>query len=140
MQTMQPDRALTASLLRIEALRDPVIEVVGHNPRSAYVRRYWLPLTGPATLLLAETLLDGLDRHPNGYEVDLMLLGASLGLPGQGRRSSTIVRTLHRLERLGLARHHPAHGLYRVRSAWPPLNRHQLAKLPAPLAALHPAA
>ncbi|MGH9011309.1 MAG: hypothetical protein ACRDYF_15910, partial [Acidimicrobiia bacterium] len=110
MQTMQcQNEGNRASLqLRIEALHDPVIEAHGHHPRSAYVRRYWLPLTGPATLLLAEHLLDGLERHPEGYEADIVLVGAALGLPGHGGRSSTIVRTLHRLERFGLARHHPA--------------------------------
>jgi hypothetical protein len=124
--------------LRIEALRDPVVEAVGHRPGSPYCRRYYLPVLGPSSLLCAEILTDWLAEQPDGYEVEVSLLGAVLGLPGKGGRSSSIARTLDRLTRFGLARHHPAHSLYRVRLAWPPLTRRQLAHLP-PRAVLHPA-
>jgi hypothetical protein len=125
--------------LRIEALRDPVLEAVGHLPGSAYCRRYYLPILGPSSLLCAELLAEWLADQPDGYEVDVAFLGAALGLPGKGGRSPSIARTLDRLTRFGLARHHPDHSLYRVRLAWPPLSRRQLAHLPPPLAILHPA-
>jgi hypothetical protein len=129
-----------AERLRIEALRDPVIEAVGHQPSSPYSRRYYLPLIGPSSFLCAEILTGGLSEQPDGYEVDVAFLGAVLGLPGTAGRSSSIARTLNRLIRFGLARHHPAQALYRVRLAWPPLTRRQQAHLPPPLAALHPGA
>src|SRR5713101_7746360 len=50
--------------LRIEALRDPVVETVGHQPHSAYSRRYYLPLIGPSSLLCAEFLAEGLTHQP----------------------------------------------------------------------------
>ena len=84
-------------------------------------------------------LTEGLEHRPGGYDIDVAFLGAALGLSGNTGRSSSIARTLDRLTRFGLARHHPDHSLYRVRLAWPPLNRRQLAHLPSPLAALHPA-
>jgi hypothetical protein len=125
--------------LRIEALRDPVVETVGHLPGSAYSRRYYLPILGPSSLLCAEILTEWLADRPDGYDVEVAFLGAVLGLPGKSGPSSSIARTLDRLARFGLARHHPAHSLYRVRLAWPPLTRRQLAHLPPPLAVLHPA-
>jgi hypothetical protein len=33
---------------RVEAWPDPVIHGVGHDPRSAYVETFWLPVLGPA--------------------------------------------------------------------------------------------
>jgi hypothetical protein len=129
-----------ANRLRIEPFRDPVVEQVGHEPDSVYSRCYWLPLVGPATFLCGGVLTDGLGRQPDGYEIDVALLGAALGLTGGTGRSSTIARTLDRMTRFGLARHHPTQALFRVRLAWPPLTRRQLAALPAALALLHPAA
>lgn len=126
--------------LRIEVLRDPVIEAVGHAPHSMYSRRYYLPLIGPSSLLCAQILTEGLTHQPDGYELDVAFLGAVLGLPGKAGRSPIVARTLDRLARFGLAHHHPGLTLYRVRLTWPPLTRRQLAHLPPPLAALHPAA
>jgi hypothetical protein len=82
--------------LRIEALRDPVIEAAGHEAGSAYRRRYYLPLIGPSSLLCAEILSEGLTHQPDGYELDVAVLGAVLGLPGKVGRSSTVARTLAR--------------------------------------------
>jgi hypothetical protein len=137
---LRPDPHRFAPRLRVEAFHDPVVEAAGHRPGSAYARRYWLPLIGPSAALCGEFLYEVLSRQPDGFEVDLTFLGAALGLPGRAGRSSTIARTLDRLTRFKLARHHPAQTLYRVRLAWPPLTRRQLAALPAPLAARHPAA
>jgi hypothetical protein len=36
--------------LRVEAWLDPVIDEVGHDPRSAYVEEFWLPILGPTTI------------------------------------------------------------------------------------------
>jgi hypothetical protein len=33
--------------LRIEPWADPVIDHLGHDPRSAYVEHFWLPILGP---------------------------------------------------------------------------------------------
>ncbi|MGH9164562.1 MAG: hypothetical protein ACRDZW_03475 [Acidimicrobiales bacterium] len=131
-----------APRLRIEALRDELVEALGHDPRSAYARRFWLPLVGPSALVAAGTLVGGLERSPDGFEVDVALLGRALGLPGTAGANAKIVRTLARLARFGLADAH-ANGavpLLRVRTAWPPLTVRQLGRLPAFLAEVHPAA
>ena len=36
--------------LRIEAWIDPVIDELGHDPRSAYVETFWLPVLGPPSI------------------------------------------------------------------------------------------
>jgi hypothetical protein len=33
----------------VEPWPDPVIDELGHDPRSAYVERFWLPVLGPST-------------------------------------------------------------------------------------------
>ena len=37
--------------LRVEPWPDPVIDEVGHDPRSAYVETFWLPVLGPSTTI-----------------------------------------------------------------------------------------
>ncbi len=134
-------RIASASSLRIEAWRDPVVEAHGHDPRSAYASQYWLPIVGPSSLVAARSLVDGLERSPDGYEVDLVALGQALGLPGKAGAQSKIARTLNRIAQFGLARFHAtAVPVYRVRLAWPPLTERQLTRLPGFLAELHPAA
>ena len=39
--------------LRIVPWRDEVIDRVGHDPRSAYVERFWLGILGPSNLRMA---------------------------------------------------------------------------------------
>ena len=36
--------------LTIESWQDPVIDELGHDPRSAYVEKFWLPVLGPSTI------------------------------------------------------------------------------------------
>ncbi len=137
----QHHRIAGVSSLRIEAYRDRLVEDHGHDPRSAYSSQYWLPILGPSSLVAARFLVDGLDRSPAGYEVELVSFGHALGIPGGAGRNSRICRTLERLSAFGLATFHAtATPLYRVRLAWPPLTQRQLARLPAFLAELHPAA
>lgn len=117
--------------LWIEAMPDPLVEALGHAPGSAYTRRYWLPIIGPSALLAAERLTLGLSQAPDGFRIDVDLLGRSLGIGGRSGRNSTIVRTLTRLTQFGLARYHPGPTpLLRVRTAWAPLTRRQLERLP----------
>ena len=40
---------LPADRLSIHPWPDPVIDQVGHDPRSTYVERFWLGILGPST-------------------------------------------------------------------------------------------
>jgi hypothetical protein len=37
--------------LAIVAWPDPVIDELGHDPRSAYVERFWLSILGPSSIM-----------------------------------------------------------------------------------------
>ena len=56
---------MTATLA-IRPWPDPVIDTLGHDPRSLYVERFWLPTLGPTSLLLLRRIAAGLDEHPDG--------------------------------------------------------------------------
>ncbi len=36
--------------LMIVPWRDPVVDTIGHDPRSAYAESFWLPTIGPTTI------------------------------------------------------------------------------------------
>src|SRR5258708_13322757 len=50
---------------------DPVLDVLGHDPRSWYVETFWLPTLGPTCVLLMRHLADRFDRSPPGLPLDL---------------------------------------------------------------------
>ena len=39
----------TTATLAVRPWPDPVIDALGHDPRSAYVEQYWLGILGPPT-------------------------------------------------------------------------------------------
>jgi hypothetical protein len=124
------------SSLFVAAWPDPVIDQVGHDPRSVYVERFWLGILGPSATWLVRHLVDRLDALPEGYQLDLDECAAALGL---GRRPGTqgvFPRTLARCCQFGAARLVDA-GTLQVRRRLPPLTRRQVARLPASLQSDH---
>src|SRR5947208_16308105 len=57
---------LTTETLHIRPWPDPVIDAVGHDPRSTYVERFWLGVLGPSTPWLIRRIADGPDDQPAG--------------------------------------------------------------------------
>jgi hypothetical protein len=115
---------------------DPVIDQVGHDPRSVYVERFWLGILGPSATWLVRLLVDRLDHEPDGYHLDLDECASALGL---GRRPGTngiFPRTLARCAQFGALRLVDAHTL-EVRRRLPPLTRRQVARLSEALQADH---
>ncbi len=100
---------------------------VGHDPRSQFARRWWLPILGPGSWLAALHIRDGLDAHPDGFRLDLEELGRSIGMPGR----SAIARIITRLDMFRLARWSPEQQVLLVRLAWPDLSASQRRRLPA---------
>ncbi|MBW3580046.1 MAG: hypothetical protein KY431_03305 [Actinobacteria bacterium] len=117
----------TDSLL-VRPWPDPVIDRVGHDPRSAYVERFWLGILGPSTTWLLRRLAGQLEAAPAGFELVLADTARSLGLGGEGR-SSPFMRALARCCQFQLAAPEDD-GVLAVRRKLPPLNRRQLARLP----------
>jgi hypothetical protein len=126
---------LTSDALHIRPWPDPVIDSVGHDPRSFYVERFWLGVLGPSTTWLLRRLAAGLDLQPAGFDLPLGETARALGLGGEGR-SSPFVRALNRCCQFQLAQPHEE-GVLAVRRRLPPLNRRQLTRLSESLQAEH---
>lgn len=135
---LPPAEAEPRGTLQIAAWPDPLVDKLGHDPRSQYVERFWLPILGPSTCWLLRRLADGLDARPDGYELDLGDTARALGL-GKGRgRNAPFARAIRRTTDFGLARHDGKAALG-VRRHVPPLTAGQIRRLPAGLQAEHTA-
>ena len=120
----------------VEPWSDPVIDQLGHDPRSAYVETFWLPILGPSSVWLLRRLADGLDRSPEGFELDLIDTAQSLGVGMRGGRNAPLLRTFERCCRFGAARMHGPTSLL-VRRRLAPLTRAQTERLPQSLQIRH---
>jgi hypothetical protein len=114
---------------------DPVVDPIGHDPRSRYVELFWLGVLGPTATLLLRRLADGLQSYPEGFELDVPDLARGLGIKLQGQRRAAFMNALERTVLFGMAQHH-SHGLL-VRRRIPPLSHRQVMQLPGDLRAAH---
>ena len=121
--------------VRVIPWPDPVVEELGHDPRSAYVERYWLGVLGPTATWLVRRLADRLDEEPDGFDLDLGALAAELGVGHREGRHTPFLRTLQRCARFGLVEIRPRS--LRVRRHLPPLTSFQLERLPPHLRRSH---
>jgi hypothetical protein len=109
---------------------DPVIDTVGHDPRSIYAETFWLPSLGPTALLLLRHLALRFDESPRGVELRVAETSQALGVGNRDGSTSPIVRTLARLEQFDLACADPQSPTIAVRRNLPPTHRRQLRRLP----------
>lgn len=114
---------------------DPVLDVLGFDPRSEYCERFWLPSVGPTALLTMRRFAICFEEHPAGISVDLAELAGCLGLAAKAGPNSPIGRTLTRLVQFDLA--HDLGDSLAVRRRMPPINRRHIRRLPAPLVRAH---
>jgi hypothetical protein len=126
---------LSTDLLVIRPWPDDVIDALGHDPRSAYVERFWLGVLGPSTIWLLRRLAAGLESSPAGFELPLAETAQAIGIGGAGR-SSSFARTLTRVVQFDLARIELPN-VVAVRRKLPPLARRHLARLPEALQEEH---
>lgn len=122
--------------IRVVPWPDPILEQVGHDPRSDYVERFWLAVLGPSATWLVRRFAGDLDRSPQGYTVDLAHAARSMGLGTKGGRHTPFLHSVERTCEFGLARYLSTDVLA-VRRRIPPLTRHQQARLPQPLREEH---
>jgi hypothetical protein len=115
---------------------DPILDVLGHDPRSWYVETFWLPTLGPTSVLLLRHLADRFDRTPDGLVLDVTTTSECLGLGPRDGSSSPLRRSLARLEQFDLAVSEPE-SVVRVRRHLPPVNRRHVKRLPVGLQARH---
>jgi hypothetical protein len=126
------ETAVSAATLTVEPWTDPVVDQLGHDPRSPYVERFWLAILGPSTVWLLRRLADGLDEQPEGFTLDLHETARAIGVGMRGGRSSPLMRSLDRSCRFGAARYVDPETLA-VRRKLPPLARPQIQRLPTGL-------
>ncbi|MEP6623868.1 MAG: hypothetical protein ABJC79_05470 [Acidimicrobiia bacterium] len=122
--------------LTLTAWTDPIIDTLGHDPRSEYVERFWLPTLGPTSVLLLRRLATVFDRNPNGVTVEIGELSQSLGLGVRTGTSSPLARSLDRLTQFELACT-TAPQAFAVRRNLPPINRRHIHRLPESLQREH---
>ncbi len=125
-----------ADHLTIQAWPDPVIDQLGHDPRSAYVERFWLGILGPSTVWLLRRLADGLDHQPDGFVLDLPETAKAIGVGMRGGRHSPFMRSIERVCRFGAARWQSPTELG-VRRKLAPLTRGQIERMPPSLQVEH---
>lgn len=130
--SLRLDLALPTDQIHITPLDDPVIDLLGHDVRSTYVERFWLPILGPTTTLLLRHLATTFEDHPDGFDLPLLDTAAALGLGNKSGRNSPFLRALARASKFKLAEP-VGHGALAVRRRVAPLTRTQVERLPTPL-------
>lgn len=122
--------------LHVLRWHDPLIDRLGHDPRSRYVERFWLGILGPSTTLVLRVFADALDEHSGVAHLDLGDVAAQIGVGHRGGRNSPLSRSIQRAIRFGAARSAGADSI-EVRHRLAPLNRSQIERLPLALQAEH---
>lgn len=133
---------LPADTLTVRPWPDPIIDQLGHDPRSHYVETYWLGILGPSTTWLLRRVVAGFDEFDEAddgtYTLDLADTARCLGLGERRGRSSPFARALSRLVQFDMACLQND-GVLAVRRKVPPLTRWQVQRLPKSLQASHQA-
>jgi hypothetical protein len=124
-----------ASTLTVRPWIDPVVDDDGFDPRSRYVEIFWLGVLGPTATWILRRLVAGLERSPDGYDLDLHATAQAMGLSYTSGRTSPFGRALQRCVMFGLA--HPIDGGLAVRRRVPPISFRHLRRMPASVQAAH---
>lgn len=134
------DLEVPGSTVHVRPWPDPVLDSLGHDPRSAYVERFWLAVLGPSATWCLRYLATELEASPEGFALDIDDMACALGLGATSRsgRAAPIARTLERVASFGFIQAIDAETIV-VRHRVPPLNRRQLQRLPERLRSEHEA-
>jgi hypothetical protein len=131
----RPAPVFPESSLQVQPWIDPVIDHLGHDPRSAYAEQYWLSILGPSASWLVRRLVNRLESHPDGFTVNPTEWALELGLGAKGGEHGPFWRAVNRACRFGAA-HRFSDGLL-VRRRLPPLTAGQINRLPDHLRQAH---
>ena len=122
--------------IRVTPWPDPVLDVIGHDPRSWYAETFWLPTLGPTSLLLLRHLADRFEIDPSGVDLPVADTAAALGLGARDGQNSPLLRSLGRLHQFELACPE-SDAAIAVRRSLPPVHRRHVRRLPVALQAKH---
>ena len=123
--------------IRVKPWPDPVLDVLGHDPRSWYAETFWLPTLGPTALLLMRHLADRFEQTPEGVDLPIADTAAALGLGPRDSQNSPLMKSITRLHQFELACTDEVEATISVRRALPPVQRRHVRRLPVPLQARH---
>lgn len=133
---MTPPAGLdTIDPLTVQAWQDPIVDRLGHDPRSRYCELFWLPVLGPSTLCLLRHLVARLEVDPEACHIDLADTARAIGLGERPGRNGPFARTVARAVDFDMARLNGS--VLAVRRRIPPLPRRHLARLPESARAEH---
>lgn len=92
-------------VLQVRPWEEPGMRRKGHDPRSAYVERFWVAVLGPSAVWLLRLLAREFDELAPGedLQLDLESTAKRLGLQHRGGRQSTFMRTIDRCRMFDLA-------------------------------------
>lgn len=107
---------------------DPTVDARGHDPRSAYVERYWLGVIGPTATWIMRRFAECFDAEPTGFTLDLDHTATSMGLSFAKGSNSPFGKALHRCVMFGLAQ--PLSDGFAVRRRFPTVAQRHLKRLP----------
>ena len=125
-----------AETVTVRPWEDEALDLMGFDPRSTYVERFWLGVIGPSTTWLLRRIATGFDAAPDGFAMPLGETARALGLGDRGGRNSPFVRTLNRMVQFDLARVSAPEEIQVVRRL-PPLTRRHAARLSPALQEAH---
>ena len=125
------------AVLWVEPWEDEVTDELGHDPRSAYVERFWLGTLGPSSTWLLRAIAYGLEAAPAGFELSSADTARVLGLGERTGRHSPFVRAVGRLCQFELARVRADTLVARRSVPW--LDQKQVRRLPVAIQAEHQA-
>ena len=113
-----------------------MIDLIGHDARSAYVERFWLGVLGPSATWLLRITAYGFDGQPEGFLLECAPTARILGLGDKCGRHSAFMRSVERLATFDLALNRPD-GTMAVRRFVPWLPRRYIGRLPSALQQEH---
>jgi hypothetical protein len=124
-------KASDQRLLRFEPWSQTHFDRWGSEPRSTYVERFWLPVVGPSSLVLARDIAAGFESSNGAYSVSASHQAAAIGVS-----ESQLHRVLDRLVQFGLAKHVDPNTVA-LRTAWPVIGTGAIRQLTPPLRQQH---
>jgi hypothetical protein len=124
-----------AKVIRVEPWLDPLVDEVGHDPRSAYAEMFWLPVLGPSTIWLLRRFAAYLELAPGGIDCEVDDLARRLGIGERPGPNGPFGRTVKRCVDFQMAEWRG--DFLAVRRHLPPLARRHLRRLPGSLQEQH---
>jgi hypothetical protein len=135
MLAIAPPIIEATTTLWIAPWHDDVISEIGHDPKSAYVERFWLGILGPSATWLLRSMSYGFESASNGFDLAPSDMARVLGLGERTGRHSPFARSLQRLCQFQLA--HRRGGGLAVRPIIPWVEPRMVARMPKQLQEEH---